>query len=280
MNSPITPEHIQQFAAAWYRALDAHAPLSECLGMLAENDLSMRFPDGEINDALSFQKWYERVTNLFFDEKHTVLNVSILDATDEQAEIAVTVRWRSCWWEAPAAESNRVDLESAQKWTVRRCATTRNAFGLEIVTYILVDELKYAPGSAKLPPGIPDNEEILAALNRRFAEMEQQSGREALKFFRVHLSHELIFRRANGNVVGKFEKEGFLEGLSSNPFQSRAVEDMSVTQQGERALVTLTIVGTRKDEGSVHRYRNIRLFSRSGQHWIAEFWYNYELTGS
>ena len=177
------------------------------------------------------------------------------------------------------SESNRVDLQSAQKWTVRCCSTTRNAFGLEILTYILADELKYAPGSAKLPAGAPDNEEVLVTLNRRFAEMEQQGGREAIEFFGVHLSHELVFRRANGKVVGKFGKEGFLEGLSSNPFRSRVVEDVSVTQQGERALVTLTIVGTRKDDGSVHWYRNIRLFSWSGGNWIAESWFNYELTG-
>jgi len=33
-----------------------------------------------------------------------------------------------------AEESKCVDLESAQKWTVRRCHTKRNAFGLEIVS--------------------------------------------------------------------------------------------------------------------------------------------------
>ncbi len=38
-------------------------------------------------------------------------------------------------------------------------------------------------------------------------------------------------------------------------------------------------VGTRKDDGSVHRYRNVRLFSRAGNEWIMELWYNYEITG-
>src|SRR5262245_41932097 len=279
MNDPISPQQIQQFAAAWYRALDIHAKLDECLSMLAENGLSMRFPDGDINDAVSFQKWYESVTNLYFDEKHTVLNVEILGATDEQAELAVTVRWQANWWKPPAAESKRVDLESAQKWTVRRCPTTRNAFGLEIVSYMLTGEFKYAPGSARLPASAHDDKEALVALNRRFAEMEQQGGPEALQFFGAHLSHNLVFRRANGKVVGKFGKDGFLEGLANNPFKSRVVEDMSVTQQGDQALVTLIIVGARKDDGSVHRYRNIRLFSRSCDEWVLEFWFNYEIPG-
>ena len=118
MNGLISLQNVQEFAAAWYRALDVHAPLDECLTMLAENGLSMRFPDGDIDDALSFQEWYERVTNLFFDEKHTVLNVEILGTTDEQAELAVTVRWQACWWEPPAAESQRIDLGiPARKWT-------------------------------------------------------------------------------------------------------------------------------------------------------------------
>jgi len=273
----ITSKQIQQFAAAWYQALDLHAPPHESLSMLAENGLSMRFPDGEINDYLSFQRWYERVTNLFFNEKHTVLNVEILGSADGEAEVEVTVRWQASWWEPPAAESKLVDLESAQTWTVRRCSAAKNAFGLEIVSYILTGEFNYAPGSAKLPADVPDSTQTLLAVSRRSVEMEQQGGPEALQFFSTHLSHSLVFHRANGKVVGKFGKDGFLKGLANNPFRSRVVDDMSVTQQGDRALVTLIIAGTRKDDGSVHRFQNIRFFSRSGDQWVLEFWYNYEI---
>src|SRR5262245_65050696 len=104
--------------------------------------------------------------------------------------------------------------------------------------------------------------------------MEQQGGPEALRFFSTHMSHNLVFRRANKKVVGKFGKEGFLEGLANNPFQSRVMEEISVTQQGDGALVTLIIVATRKDDGSVHKYRNIRFFSRSCDEWVLEFWFN------
>ena len=207
MNGPISPQQIQQFASAWYRALDVHAPLDECLSMLAENDMSMRFPDGDINDTLSFQKWYERVTNLFLDEKHTVLNIETLSSSDEQAELAVIVRWQASWWEPPAAESKRIDLESAQKWTVRRCPTTRNAFGLEIVSYMLAGEFKYAPGSARLPASADDDTETLVALNRRFAEMEQQGGPEALRLFGAHLSHHLASVVQAGRLWASSEKK-------------------------------------------------------------------------
>src|SRR5947209_48690 len=102
MTGPITADEVQQFASAWYQALDVHAPLDECLRMLAENGLSMRFPDGDISDASSFQKWYERVTNLFFDEKHSVLNTEILGSEGDQVGVAITVHWQTSWWEPPA----------------------------------------------------------------------------------------------------------------------------------------------------------------------------------
>ena len=65
--------------------------------------------------------------------------------------------------------------------------------------------------------------------------------------------------------------------MNSNPFADRQAEDIVVTLLGGRALVTLVVVATRPD-GSVARYRNIRLFSESNGIWIVELWYNYEIT--
>lgn len=118
----------------------------------------------------------------------------------------------------------------------------------------------------------------LVHLNERIGEMEQKQDEEAHKFFNAHLSDQLIFRRVSGRVVGKSEPEGFLDSLKKpSAFTSRVSEDISVALLNNRALVTLIVVGTRAD-GSVGRYRNIRLFSRSGDDWILELWYNYEIT--
>jgi len=68
-------------------------------------------------------------------------------------------------------------------------------------------------------------------------------------------------------------------GTNNNPFKSHMAEDITVHPVGNRVLVTLVVVGTRNDDGSVHRYRNIRLFSRQDSRWILECWYNYEITG-
>jgi hypothetical protein len=148
MSTPITHEQIKTFVAAWYRALDNHDPIEECYTLLAEDGLNMQFPDGDIRDYASFKKWYDRVTNLFFDENHYVQTVEATISGD-QAVIDVVVGWQASWWEAPAAKSKRVSMDATQRWTVRR--SLKNRFGLEIVSYNgTVEPFKYAPGFARL----------------------------------------------------------------------------------------------------------------------------------
>jgi hypothetical protein len=113
----------------------------------------------------------------------------------------------------------------------------------------------------------------LTELNREMVQMEQQ-GEAAREYFEPRLSDQLLFRRASGKVDSR---SGFLGGLKNNPFERRESEDVSAVVQGDRALVRLIVAGKRKDDGSVQRYRNIRLFSRSGDEWVLEFWYNYEI---
>ena len=96
----------------------------------------------------------------------------------------------------------------------------------------------------------------LIELNRKSVEMEQAAdgqarAEEAGKFFEAFLSNQLIFRRASGKVVGKYGPEGFMEGLVNNPFSARESEDFTMKQIGNRALVTLTVVGTTAKDGSV-----------------------------
>jgi hypothetical protein len=119
----------------------------------------------------------------------------------------------------------------------------------------------------------------LLAANGRIAEMEQAADEKAEAFFRALLSDHLVFRRASGKVVGKDGEDGFLSTLRKNPFYCRLSEDVQVTEIGDHALVTLIVVATRTDDGSVHRYRNIRLFRRIAGRWQLDFWYNYEVTG-
>jgi lipoprotein NlpI len=116
----------------------------------------------------------------------------------------------------------------------------------------------------------------LIDLNTEISNMEQQ-GSAATNYFTNLLSDELIFRRASGKVDNK---DKFIEKLKEPiPFISRHAEDVVVELIDDtRALVRL-IVTTKKADGSKQRFRNIRMFSRSGENFILEFWYNYEITG-
>lgn len=144
----LTEKEIADFVAAWFRALDFHVPIEEAARFLADRNLHVQFPDGDIRDFDSFKKWYDRVTNLFFDENHTVQSVRA-SIEGSQATVDVVVGWQASWWEAPAAKSKRVSMDAHQRWVVRR--STKNAYGLEIVTYnATVEPFKYAPGFARL----------------------------------------------------------------------------------------------------------------------------------
>jgi hypothetical protein len=144
----LTLPEIKSFVAAWYLALDQHAPIEACYAMLADKGLRVTFPDGDITDQASFKKWYDRVTNIFFDENHNVASVDAQINGDE-ATLAVVVAWQASWWEPPAAKSKRTSMDATQRWTVRK--SSKNAYGLEIVTYnATVEPFKYAPGFARL----------------------------------------------------------------------------------------------------------------------------------
>ncbi len=146
--NPLTEDNIKKFVAAWYLALDVHAPIEEIGRLLADTGLNIQFPDGDIRDFASFRKWYERVTNLFFDENHYVHSVKSAVAGDE-AVLDIVVGWQASWFEAPAAKSKRTSMDATQRWTVR--ASVKNSYGLEIVAYnATVAPFKYAPGFAQL----------------------------------------------------------------------------------------------------------------------------------
>ena|SRR5579871_4192485 len=148
MSTPLTEAEINKFVAAWYQTLDIHAPVEVAYSLLADHGLKMVFPDGDITDFNSFKTWYDRVTHIFFDENHNVASVKSVINGDE-ATCDIVVAWQASWFEAPAAKSKRTAMDATQRWTVRR--STKNAYGLEIVTYnATVEPFKYAPGFARL----------------------------------------------------------------------------------------------------------------------------------
>lgn len=116
----------------------------------------------------------------------------------------------------------------------------------------------------------------LIELNQKIAMLEQQRGHLAQRFFTKLLSDHLIFRRANGKVVGKAD---FLQSLQApSPFTQYKLEQLEKARLAKvesRVLVTL-LVRTEDQYAAARGFRNIRVFARTTAGWKLEFWYIYE----
>lgn len=158
---PFAAANVQAFAAAWYHALDVHAPTEELLRLVADEGLEMVFPEKSLHGAGDFAAWYAGgaysdgsdapgVINIFFDENHTVRSVETTVA-GEDLDVRVVVGWQASWFEPPAAKSKRTSMNATQRWTLQRCRDGKNPYGLEIVRYDAAAEpFAYAPGFATL----------------------------------------------------------------------------------------------------------------------------------
>jgi len=140
----LTKESIENFAKAWYRKLDVHAPMVELLPMLADKELEMVFPEATVYGSAGFEGWFQRVIRIFFDEVHTVKVVEPVIKTDT-ASVKVVVQWEASVWNAPEAKSKRINADAYQTWEVKL-----NGAGEVIITKYVVDDIKYHPGSATL----------------------------------------------------------------------------------------------------------------------------------
>jgi len=78
----------------------------------------------------------------------------------------------------------------------------------------------------------------LKQINSSIGTWEQERDAEAIEKLEDLLSPELLFRRADGSIVGKPEFMAALRGPS--PFATRAAEDPEVEIKGDRALGTVT----------------------------------------
>jgi len=142
-------ENVRSFVTAWYQLLDVHAPIAECLSMLAEENLRMHFPEVNITDYGTFSSWYYRVINIFFNENHTVQSIGDSEISPDQVKVDVLVSWQATFWEPPAEKSELIALDAHQQWIIQR--SKKNDHGLEIVYYnAAVEPFKYKPGSARL----------------------------------------------------------------------------------------------------------------------------------
>ena len=116
-----------------------------------------------------------------------------------------------------------------------------------------------------------DAANLLRSINLDIANWEQQRDAEAIDKLDGILSPQLLFRRADKTVVGKKEfKDAHSRPI---PFATRVSSDVAVELRDDRAVCTLIVTTTRKDDPVSH-YRNIRWFARRDDRWPMEYWFN------
>lgn len=155
-----TQPDVKAFAAAWYLALDNHAPTEELTQFLSD-DVQMVFPEKTLPGLEDFKAWYAGgrysdgtdapgVINIFFDENHNVVSVEPGATTAAgEMQVQVVVAWQASWFEKPATKAKRTSLDATQAWTLRR--SDKNRFGVVISRYDAVAApFQYAPGFARL----------------------------------------------------------------------------------------------------------------------------------
>lgn len=143
--APLTETEVKQLVDDWYLKLDVHAPVEELLPLLTDDSLEMKFPEATLHDRAEFKQWYEGVTHIFFNEVHKMKELKITTSKD-QANIQLVVYWEADRWKPPAAKSERLAFDAAQRWVVKRLPNTKKPV---IATYI-VDSLTPMKGSANL----------------------------------------------------------------------------------------------------------------------------------
>jgi hypothetical protein len=144
MTSEFTEASIGEMTRAWYAALDRHDDLESVLGFLVDDGLEMRFPEGTSRGHAGFTEWYDAVTARFFDEVHTVREVSVVSMSPTAAQIKVVVNWQAKIHDGHEAKSAWLGFDAYQTWTV-----VPGTAGPQIEIYT-VDKLDPMQGSAAL----------------------------------------------------------------------------------------------------------------------------------
>jgi hypothetical protein len=129
--------------------------------------------------------------------------------------------------------------------------------------------------------GIHKKEEVRGDIKKALDEHGPEAVMQNIKkFFKEHLSNQLMFRRADGTIVGKRE---FINGLGegSNKRAADEIRRLSVADRQDCAMVTLIVITKEQNKSGdevERRFRNVRYFKKQDQRWIMHCWYNYELT--
>ena len=114
--------------------------------MVADEGIEFRFPEVTVTDKAGLTKWYDRVTNTFFDEVHETKELAI-SMEGDRATVKILTQWQESTWNPPAAKSERLTFLAGQTWGVKRSDKT----GEPVVVTYFVDSFDPVGGVGALP---------------------------------------------------------------------------------------------------------------------------------
>ena len=135
---------VKKLVDDWYVALDVHAPFEEIVKFVATSGLEMFWPEGPTYGVDGFKGWYDRVTTTFFDEVHTMKDLTITPRGDE-ADVKLVVNWQAKVWNPPDAKSKWLGMDARQTWVVRMSEA-----GQPVIQKYVVDGIDLMEGSSSL----------------------------------------------------------------------------------------------------------------------------------
>jgi len=140
----LTEAEVRKLVDDWYKALDVHVPFEEIVPFVSTSGLEMYWPEGPTFGVDGFKGWYERVTRTFFDEVHTMKELTITPRGDE-ADVKLVVNWQAKVWNPPDPKSKWLGMDARQTWVVRRSEA-----GRPVIQKYVVDGIDLMEGSASL----------------------------------------------------------------------------------------------------------------------------------
>jgi hypothetical protein len=146
--APLTETDVRDLAVEFYRLVDGHAPVEEFIPILSEENLKIVLPNVEITSIEEFRAWHGRMIRGFFDGSHTIYDVEVVSATDEEVKAKVVLIWNARVWDPPSPKSEPISMLTYASYVIRRSPKTQKPV---VVTYCL-DAVKHAVGSLSRTP--------------------------------------------------------------------------------------------------------------------------------
>ena len=119
MANPLSQEAVREMAVIWYGGLDNHVPEPQLLALLEPEGLEMQWPDYHVQNIDDFDGWYQRALGIFFDEQHTIKELTVTPSADgTYGDVKVFVNWKARVWTHRDARSKFLNLDIHQTWVV------------------------------------------------------------------------------------------------------------------------------------------------------------------